>query len=56
MIVTLLALWAIQRRRERDAALRQGWDEEDERLRLAAEARAAPEVEAVPWLRGRRWH
>ena len=40
MIVTALALWAIKRRRERDAALKRGWDAEDERLRLAAEARA----------------
>jgi hypothetical protein len=38
MIVTLLALWAIKRRRARDAALRRIWDEEDERLRLAAVA------------------
>ncbi|HEY0514265.1 MAG TPA: hypothetical protein VGH73_20340 [Thermoanaerobaculia bacterium] len=39
MLVTLLALWAIKHRRTRDAALRRGWDEEEERLRLAAEAR-----------------
>jgi len=38
MIVTLLALWAIKRRRERDSALRRMWDAEDERLRLAAMA------------------
>ncbi|HEY4595212.1 MAG TPA: hypothetical protein VIJ02_02335, partial [Thermoanaerobaculia bacterium] len=47
MIVTLLALWAIKRRRQRDAALRQMWDAEDERLRLAAVA-APVEVSEVP--------
>src|SRR5947208_2887707 len=47
MIVTLLALWAIKRRRERDAALRRMWDEEDERLRLAAVA-VPVEVSQVP--------
>ena len=36
IFITLLALWAIQRRRERDAALRRMWDEEEERARLAA--------------------
>jgi hypothetical protein len=45
MLVTLLALWAIRRRRSRDAARRQLWDEEEERLRRAAEARAAAEGE-----------
>ena len=39
LLVTLLALWAIRRRRARDAALRQMWDAEEERLRLAAAAR-----------------
>lgn len=49
MIVTALAVWAMKRRRERDRALRRGWDEEDERQRLAAEARvAAVPVAAVP--------
>jgi hypothetical protein len=38
--ITLLALYAIKRRRERDAALRRIWDEEEERLRLAREAAA----------------
>ncbi|MFP5285335.1 MAG: peptidase MA family metallohydrolase, partial [Thermoanaerobaculia bacterium] len=36
--ITLLALYAIKRRRARDAALRRMWDEEEERLRLAREA------------------
>lgn len=43
MVVTFLALWAIRRRRARDAAQRRIWEDEDERLRLAAlaaEARA----------------
>jgi len=44
MLVTLLALWAIKRRRQRDAARRRVWDEEEERLRLAAEARAQAEA------------
>ena len=39
LLVTLLALWAIRRRRARDAALRRLWEAEDERLRLAEEAR-----------------
>lgn len=39
LLVTLLALWAIRRRRARDAALRRRWDAEEERLRLAEEAR-----------------
>ncbi len=43
MAVTLLALWAIRRRRARDAAQRRIWDLEEERLRLAAEARALAE-------------
>jgi hypothetical protein len=46
MAVTLLALWAIQRRRARDAAQRRVWDQEEERLRLAAEARALVQVQA----------
>jgi hypothetical protein len=44
MLVTLLALWAMKRRRERDVALRRVWAEEDERMRLAAEARAEAEA------------
>jgi hypothetical protein len=48
MIVTALALWAMRRRRQRDALLRQGWDAEDERLRLAAEARALAEAPVAP--------
>jgi 4-amino-4-deoxy-L-arabinose transferase-like glycosyltransferase len=36
MLVTALALWAIRRRRARDAAQRRIWEEEEERLRLAA--------------------
>jgi hypothetical protein len=48
MLVTLLALWAIKRRRERDAARRRVWDEEEERLRLAAEARAREEALIEP--------
>jgi len=44
MLVTLLALWAIKRRRERDAALRRIWDAEEERLRQAAEARVEVEI------------
>jgi hypothetical protein len=47
MIVTALALWAMKRRRERDASLKKGWDAEDERLRLAAEARALAEAQEV---------
>ncbi|HSK81464.1 MAG TPA: hypothetical protein VLQ45_33730 [Thermoanaerobaculia bacterium] len=39
--ITLLFLWAVRRRRARDAALRRVWEEEEERLRLAAEARMA---------------
>jgi hypothetical protein len=55
MIVTLLALWAIKRRRQRDAALRRIWDAEEERLRLAAVARIElPELpqkdEAGEWV------
>lgn len=41
LLITLLALWAIQRRRARDAALKRMWDEEEERARLAALAAAA---------------
>jgi len=40
LLITMLALWAIRRRRTRDAAQRLIWEEEDERARLAAEARA----------------
>lgn len=42
--ITMLALWAIKRRRQRDAALRRVWEEEEERQRLAAEARLAEEL------------
>ncbi|HEY9419961.1 MAG TPA: hypothetical protein VIW92_00970 [Thermoanaerobaculia bacterium] len=48
LLITLLALWAIRRRRQRDAAIRRGWEEEEERLRLAAEARESGE--AGPWV------
>jgi len=41
LLVTALAIWAMKRRRARDAALRRVWDAEEERLRLAAAARAA---------------
>jgi hypothetical protein len=41
IFITLLALWAIQRRRERDAALKRMWDEEEERSRVAALAAVA---------------
>src|SRR6185295_4665176 len=44
LLVTLLALWAIKRRRARDAALRRIWDAEEERLeglRLAAARKEA---------------
>jgi hypothetical protein len=44
LLITLLALWAIRHRRQRDAAQRRIWEEEDarerERLRLAAAAAA----------------
>jgi hypothetical protein len=40
LLITLLALWAIRHRRARDAAQRLIWEEEEERTRLAAEARA----------------
>jgi hypothetical protein len=46
LLITLLALWAIRRRRRRDAALRRIWDEEEERARLAAAIRIEPESEA----------
>ena len=46
LLITLLALWAIRRRRNRDAALRRIWDEEEERARLAAAVRIEPESEA----------
>ncbi|MFL6192725.1 MAG: peptidase MA family metallohydrolase [Thermoanaerobaculia bacterium] len=36
MLVTALAIWAIRRRRARDAAQRRIWEEEEERSRLAA--------------------
>lgn len=43
ILITLLFLWAVRRRRARDAALRRMWEEEEERQRLAAEARLAEE-------------
>jgi len=46
LLITMLALWAIRRRRERDAARRRAWDEEEERSRLAAEARELIEEQA----------
>ena len=46
LLITMLALWAIRRRRERDAARRRIWDEEEERARLAAAVRIEPEGEA----------
>ena len=48
LLITLLALWAIRRRRRRDAAIRRMWDEEEERLRLAAETRESGET--GPWV------
>lgn len=48
LLITLLALWAIRSRRRRDAAIRRGWEEEEERLRLAAEARESGD--AGPWV------
>jgi hypothetical protein len=46
MLVTLLALWAMKRRRARDAARRRQWDaEEEERLRLAAAVRVEQDGE-----------
>jgi hypothetical protein len=47
ILITALALWAIRRRRARDAAQKRIWDEEEERQRLAAEARARAEAEAL---------
>ena len=46
LLITMLALWAIRRRRERDAARRRAWDEEEERSRLAADARELIEEQA----------
>jgi hypothetical protein len=46
LLITLLALWAIRRRRARDAALRRIWEEEEEeRARLAAAVRIEPRLE-----------
>jgi peptidase MA superfamily protein len=50
LLITLLALWAIQRRRRRDAALRRVWDEEEERLRLAAAAARLQEEGGDEWV------
>jgi hypothetical protein len=44
ILITMLALWAMRKRRARDAALRRIWEEEDRR---AAEAAAAAAVVAV---------
>jgi hypothetical protein len=49
LLITMLALWAIRRRRARDAAQRLIWEEEDERARRAAEARARQE-EGGEWV------
>jgi hypothetical protein len=48
MAITLLALFAIRRRRERDAALREAWAEE-ERRNAAAEAQAASDKNPNAW-------
>lgn len=45
--ITLLFLWAVKRRRARDAALKRLWEEEEERQRLAAEARISGGEEMV---------
>lgn len=45
VVITLLFLWAVRRRRARDAALQRKWEEEEERQRLAAQARVAAEGE-----------
>jgi hypothetical protein len=45
--ITLLFLWAVKRRRARDAALKRMWEEEEERQRLAAEARMSGGEELV---------
>lgn len=45
--ITLLFLWAVKRRRARDAALKRLWEEEEERQRLAAEARMGGGEELV---------
>jgi hypothetical protein len=55
LIVTLLALWAIRRRRSRDAAQHRIWDAEEERLRLAAEARARLEAQLQARDEGGEW-
>lgn len=52
MMVTLLALWAIRRRRARDAAIRERWAEEEARQTVRAEAgEPAPDPGEAP---GRR--
>ena len=48
MAITLLALFAIRRRRERDAALREAWAEE-ERRNAAVEAQAARDNDPRRW-------
>jgi hypothetical protein len=45
MLITLLAIWAMGKRRARDAALRRSWEEEDRRL---AEAASPPPPSAPP--------
>jgi len=50
LLITLLALWAIQRRRRRDAALRRLWDEEDERMRAAVTAAPLPGDGGDKWV------
>ena len=41
LLITLLALWAMRHRRQRDAAQRRIWEEEDERERQRLAAAAA---------------
>jgi hypothetical protein len=42
MLITLLAIWAMGKRRARDAALRRMWEEEDRRQLAEAEAGSPP--------------
>jgi hypothetical protein len=44
ILITMLALWAMRKRRARDAALRRIWEEEDRRAAEAAAAAAAVAV------------
>lgn len=46
MLITLLAIWAMGKRRARDAALRRMWEEEENRRQLAeAESPSSPDVD-----------